>query len=179
MRSLYAALGAIAVAGALSGVLTVDPAQAEDTWYADEGSTLVLGVGYTDPIQDGADAADFRLDYRHGEGLWFLKPFAGIQATSEGSVWGGAGVYIDIPIYGRIFLTGSAAVGGYSQGGGKDLGSVLEFRTQGEVTYRFDNGMRLGGAVSHISNASTADDNPGINFVSAIFVVPLGAVIPD
>ena len=176
MRSLYTALGAIAVAGAL----TITPVRAEDAWYeVGDGSTLVLGAGYTDPFEDDPDAADFRLDYRHGEGLWFLKPFAGIQATSEGSVWGGAGVYIDIPIYGRVVLTGSAAVGGYSQGGGKDLGSVLEFRTQGEVTYRFENGMRLGGAVSHISNASTADENPGINFVSAIFVVPLSTVIPE
>lgn len=145
----------------------------------DDGSTLVLGVGYTDPIEGETSAADFRLDYRHGQGLWFIKPWLGIEATSEGSVWGGGGIYIDIPIYDRVFVTGSAAVGGYHQGGGKDLGNTLEFRTQAEVTYRFENGLRLGGAVSHISNASTGDINPGQNFVSAIFVVPLSNLLPD
>ena len=172
MKSLTTALGAVALAAALS----VSPARAEG---ADDGSTLVLGAGYTDPIQSGADGADFRLDYRHGEGLWFVKPFVGIQATSEGSVWGGGGVYIDVPVLDRVYLTATAAVGGYSQGGGKDLGSVLEFRTQGEVTYRFDNGMRLGAAFSHLSNAGIGSRNPGINFVSALFVVPIATVIPE
>lgn len=172
MKSLTTALGAMALAMAL----TLGPAHAGGE---DDGSTLVLGAGYTDPTDSDTDAADFRLDYRHGEGLWFVKPFVGIQSTSEGSVWGGGGIYIDIPIHDRVFLTGSAAVGGYSQGGGKDLGSVIEFRTQGEVTYRFDNGMRLGAAFSHLSNAGIDDKNPGLNFISALFVVPLSTVIPD
>ena len=175
MRSLLTALGAFAAAAGLS----LAPASAEEAWYERAGSTLALGAGYSDPFEDEPDAADFRLDYRHGEGLWFLKPFLGIQSTSEGSLWGGAGVYVDIPVLDKVYLTVSAGVGGYRQGGGKDLGSVLEFRTQGEITYRFENGMRLGGAVSHLSNASIADDNPGTNFISAIFVVPLDAVIPE
>ena len=145
---------------------------------ADDPPFLAFGVGVFD-ILDDETAADFRVEYRHDQKLWIFKPWAGIEATSDGAVYGVGGILVDVFLGRRLVITPSFGVGAYADGGGKDLGSVLEFRTQGEITYRFDNGMRLGGAVSHISNASTADDNPGQNFVSAIFVVPLGTVFPD
>ena len=43
------------------------------------------------------------------------------------------------------------------QGDGLDLGYGLEFRSQLEIAYRFDNRSRLGVAVSHMSNASWVD----------------------
>jgi hypothetical protein len=145
----------------------------------DDGSTLVFGVGYADVIDGDSEVADFRIDYRHGEGLWFIKPWAGLEVNTDAAVWGGGGIYIDLPIYNRVYLTGSTGVGLYSDGNGKDLGHTIEFRSQAEVTYRFDNGMRLGAALSHISNASLGDTNPGANIVSAIYVVPLGTLLPD
>lgn len=172
MMPLNKALGAAALAAAVA----VLPARAKS---ADDESTLVFGVGYADLYDEETDTADFRLDYRHGQGLWFIKPWAGVEATAEGSVWGGAGLYVDVPIYDRVYLTGATSVGAYAQGGGKDLGHVIEFRSQAEVTYRFDNDMRVGAAISHTSNAGLGDPNPGLDVVSAIVVMPLGALIPQ
>ena len=163
-------------AAVLAAVLMAAPPEARAD---DDGGALVLGAGYTDPIKDDTAAADFRADYRHGKGLWFIKPWLGIEATSEGSVWGGGGIYIDLPVYDRVFFTVSTGVGGYRQGGGKDLGHTLEFRSQAEVTYRFANGTCLGAGFSHISNANIGDENPGQNVVSALYVVPLGNLLPD
>lgn len=160
----------------ISAFLLAAPARAEP---GEEPGHLVLSLGYYDFDQDEFGAADFRVDYRHGRGLYFLKPWIGIEATSDGALWGGAGVYADLPVYDRVYLTASTGVGGYSQGDGKDLGHTLEFRSTGEVTYRFDNGMRLGVAISHISNASLGDKNPGVNILSATYLVPLGSLIPD
>ncbi len=153
---------------------TKSPARA-----ADDTSTLAFGLGYYD-ITDGDDAAaDFRLDYRHGEGLYFVKPWAGVEATSDGGLWGGGGIYIDIPVFDRVVLTGSTGVGAYHDGDGKDLGHTVEFRSGAEITYRLDNGMRLGASFSHISNASLGDDNPGVNILNAVFVVPLSTLMPE
>ncbi len=168
MKFLYLAL--------ISAVLLATPARAEPG--ADIGN-LVLSLGYSDFDQGNNDAANFRLDYRHDEGLYFLKPWIGIEATNEGAVWGGAGLYADLPLYDRVYLTASTGIGGYSQGGGKDLGHTLEFRSTGEVSFRFDNGVRLGVSISHISNASIGDINPGVNILSAVYMVPLGNLIPD
>ena len=61
----------------------------------------------------------------------------------------------------RIVLTPSFAPGYYHEGSGLDLGHALEFRSQIEFAYRFDDRSRIGVAVSHMSNASIADENPG------------------
>ncbi len=172
MKSVYRVLGMALT----SAFLLAAPARAEP---GEETGTLALGLGYHDFDQGDNGAADFRLDYRHGRGLYFIKPWIGLEATSDRAVWGGAGIYSDLPIYNRVYLTLSIGAGGYSQGGGEDLGSILEFRSTGEVTYRFDNDMRLGLAASHISNASLGDRNPGVNVISAVYLIPLGSLIPD
>ncbi len=172
MKFAYRVLGAALT----SALLLATPARAEP---GEETGHLVFGLGYHDFDNGENDAADFRVDYRHGKGLYFIKPWLGIEATNDGAVWGGGGLYADLPIYQRLYLTVATGVGGYSQGDGKDLGHTVEFRSQAEASYRFDNGMRLGIAISHLSNASLSDKNPGVNVLSAVYLVPLGSLIPD
>lgn len=106
-------------------------------------------------------AAGFGIEYRAGVHLWWIHPFVGIMATSRGTVYGYGGILIDIPVGARVYLTPSAAVGGYSRGNGQDLGHAIEFRLGLEVSYRFDGGTRLGLRFQHMSNANIGSRNTG------------------
>ena len=52
----------------------------------------------------------------------------------------------------------------------------LEFRSQIEFAYRFDDRSRLGLAVSHMSNASIANENPGTESAILYYSVPLSRI---
>ncbi len=144
----------------------------------DDAALLSVGVGYFDALRaikddDADDAADFRLEYRHDEKLWIFKPWAGIEATSEGGIWGGVGVLVDIYFGKRVVLTPNFGVGAFTEGSGLDLDSVIEFRSQIELAYRFNDRSRLGIAISHISNASIGDTNPGVEIATIYYHLPL------
>ncbi len=144
-------------------------------------SLIVLGVGGTNVLAEGRRAAaDFRLEYRAGvsllpftERLFAVRPWAGIEGTSRGSVWGGGGILLDIPIW-RLSLVPQAGVGGYEQGSGKNLGSTLEFRAGVELASHFGNGSRVGAMFSHTSNGGTRRHNPGTEAIVVSYQVPLG-----
>lgn len=152
----------------------VPPAMAEE----DDAALLSFGVGYFDVLRavkddDADDAADFRLEYRHNQKLWIFKPWAGIEGTSEGGIWGGAGVLVDIYFGKHVVLTPNFGVGVFEEGSGLDLGSALEFRSQIELAYRFEDRSRLGIAFSHLSNAGIGDDNPGTEIATVYYHLPL------
>jgi lipid A 3-O-deacylase len=124
-------------------------------------------------------AVDFRLEYRSGTSLvpWTepyvkIKPFAGLEATSDLALYGLGGILFDIPL-GPVMITPSFGAGLYSRGQGRDLGFPVEFRSQLEVGYRFENEMRVSVAYSHISNANLSETNPGVDMISAYLHVPV------
>jgi len=123
-------------------------------------------------------AVDFRGEYRFGTSLISaiepyakLKPWVGAEATSDGAIYGVGGILIDVPL-GPIVFTPSFGVGLYSGGGGKDLGSPIEFRSMVELGYQFENQSRFSVAYSHISNANISQTNPGSNILSAYYHIP-------
>ncbi len=144
---------------------------------ADDPSFLTLGLGYFDMNKRDNEAVDFRLEYRHGQKFWIFKPWIGVEATSDGAVYGAAGVLIDVFLGNRVVLTPSFGAGYYEEGDGKDLGHEIEFRSQIEVSYRFDDRSRLGLAFSHISNASIGADNPGVEILNVYYSVPLEGLL--
>ena len=147
------------------------PALAQDE---PEPDLLALGVGIFDVYQFDDAAADFRAEYRAGRGLWWLKPWAGLEVTTDGAVYGLGGLLLDVPLGERFRLTPSAGVGLYHDGRGKDLGHVVEFRTQIELAYRFENDHRLALAFGHISNASLGNRNPGTEILTVYYMIPFG-----
>jgi hypothetical protein len=167
-------------AAALAGGLFVASAA-----RADDPALLSFGVGYFDVLQhDPSDtAADFRIEYRSGlslipaiEGWGKLKPWVGGEATSTGALYGAVGVLLEVPITSSVILSPSFGAGLYDQNGGRDLGSVVEFRSTFEVQYQFENLTRLGLAFSHISNAGLGSVNPGVEIASVYFHVPVALV---
>ena len=64
---------------------------------------------------------------------------------------------------GVMKFTPSFAPGYYHPGDGKDLGHVLEFKTEVQASYSISESSSLGVSYNHISNASLGDKNPGAN----------------
>jgi hypothetical protein len=154
---------------AVACLLLVPSAQAEEG----DPALLALGMGYYDINLRDDEAADFRLEYRSDLALWIVRPWAGLEVTSDGAVYGLGGVLADIDLGPRFRLTPSIGAGLYHDGDGKDLGHAVEFRSQVELSYRFEGGRRLGLAFGHISNASLGDDNPGTEILTLYYMIPL------
>jgi hypothetical protein len=131
------------------------------------------GIGWYDLVDSEDEAVDFRLEYRHGDDFLWLKPWGGVEVTTDGSVWGGVGVLVDFTFFDKVVLTGSFAPGLWSRGSGKDLGHVVEFRSQVELGYQFENQSRISLGFSHLSNAHLDDENPGVEVLNLYYHLPL------
>ena len=64
---------------------------------------------------------------------------------------------------GELKFTPSFAPGLYHKGDGKDLGHVLEFKSEVQLSYKISKDARIGVSYNHVSNASLGDKNPGAN----------------
>jgi hypothetical protein len=77
-------------------------------------------------------------------------------------VYGHTGIHLDLPLGEHVRLVPSGSIGLYDRGNNeKDLGGLMEFRVGAGLAWRFAKGLRLGASWYHMSNAYTADDNPG------------------
>ena len=167
------------LAACLFTLLYISPALAADP------PLVSLGIGGTDILnQEARAAADFRLEYRSGlsllpffEDYFKVKPWAGLETTSRQSIWGGAGILIEIPLGPHWVLTPNIGFGGYGRENGKDLGSTFEIRSTFEGGYVFDNGVRLVGAFGHMSNAGATKHNPGTESAVISVQFPLSSLV--
>lgn len=144
-----------------------------------------FGVGAYDSIvfQESADtprnrSLDLRLEYRFGYSLLpFTEPYVqvhpwlGVETTIDGMLFGGGGLLADLKV-GPVVVTPGVGLGFWRRGGSKNLGAALEFRSQIEVGYVFDNQMRVSAFLSHISNAGVTRTNPGVNTAGAYLHIP-------
>ena len=64
---------------------------------------------------------------------------------------------------GAINRTPSFTTGSYEQGDGKDLGHVIEFKSEVQLSLNLMKNSQCGMSYNHISNASLGDKNPGAN----------------
>ena len=145
--------------------------------FADDPDFLVIGGGWYD-FNDDRDAFDFRAEYRSGYKLFGIaKPWVGIEATTDQAAYAVGGVLVDLYFGRRWVFTPSFGAGAYADGSGKDLGHMIEFRSQLEMGYRFDDRSRVSLAVSHISNASLGDNNPGTEIATFYYHIPFSDII--
>jgi len=144
---------------------------------ADDPAFLTIAAGAWDFNKRDDQGAEFRVEYRSDQKIWELKPFGVVAGSNTGSFFIGAGVLMDIYFGRRWVLTPSFAPHYYSQGSSdKDLGYELEFRSQIEFAYRFDDRSRLGLSVSHYSNASIGDKNPGTESLMLNYSIPTSSI---
>ena len=91
-----------------------------------------------------------------------LSPVTGLLITADNAGYIYTGVEAQYKL-GSINFTPSFTPGFYHEGNGKDLGHILEFKSELEFSFDFLNNSHLGFSYNHISNASLGDKNPGAN----------------
>ena len=64
---------------------------------------------------------------------------------------------------GPFFITPSFTPGLYHEGDGKDLGHLLEFKSELQLSYKTTDTTNFAVSYNHVSNASLGDKNPGAN----------------
>ncbi len=145
-----------------------------------EPAHLKFAVGQYD-LFDEDKAQEGRIEYVFGEDdkLFFFTPFVGFTATTEGGTYGYAGIGVDVFFGRRFVMTPNFAAGVYGNGGGKDLGYPIEFRSGVEFAYRFDDYSRLGFSFTHISNAGLDDRNPGVESLVLTYSIPFDSLFRD
>ena len=91
-----------------------------------------------------------------------LSPITGGFLTENNAfyVYTGAQAEYDL---GAFKITPSFAPGYYSSGDGKDLGHVLEFKSEIQMSLNLSDSTQFGMSYNHLSNASLGDKNPGAN----------------
>ena len=152
----------------------------------------IFGVGIFDVKFDGSSsdyATDIRYERRFDntiidigpkqDNFFYLKPFAGIELTSDSAFYLISGIYLDDNIGDLVTgknnnwnFTPSFGVGYYDDGDGKKLGNNIEFRTTLEFSYQLVNKERIGISFGHISNANIGDKNPGVEIISISYQKP-------
>ena len=135
---------------------------------------LTLSLGWFDFNRQKDPGAEFRIEYRSNKKLWQFKPFFMLSGASNAMTFAGAGVLMDAYIGRRWVITPSFAPTLWRGATDDlDLGHVVEFRSQLEVAYRFDDRSRIGLSISHYSNASLGDTNPGTESLMVNYSIPV------
>ena len=91
-----------------------------------------------------------------------ISPITGGFLTENSAFYLYTGAQAEYNI-GRLKITPSFAPGFYNSGDGKDLGSVLEFKSEVQMSLNLSDSTEFGMSYNHISNASLGDKNPGAN----------------
>lgn len=139
--------------------------------HGNEADSLMLGAGVFD-LRDETSAAGM-IEYRFGRKVFVVGLALGLVANTQGGLYGYAGAYMDLS-YQKFYLTPQLAMGGYREGASSDLGGVFQFRQSLDLSYRFDNGHRLGVRVAHISNANIHPINPGEEEILLTYSIAFG-----
>ena len=91
-----------------------------------------------------------------------LSPITGALITSDNAGYIYTGVQAQYKI-GILNITPSFTPGLYHEGDGKDLGHMLEFKSEVQLSFDLSKNTELGFSYNHLSNASLGDKNPGAN----------------
>ena len=91
-----------------------------------------------------------------------ISPITGGFITENSAIYIYTGFEWNVDI-GALTFTPSFAPGLYHEGDGKDLGHVLEFKSEIQFSYELSKDTNIGLSYNHISNASLGDKNPGAN----------------
>ena len=94
--------------------------------------------------------------------LGTLSPVTGVMFTADSASYVYTGIQAQYNI-GKLNISPSFTPGIYGEGNGKDLGHVVEFKSEVQLSLDLFENSELGFSYNHISNASLGDKNPGAN----------------
>ena len=91
-----------------------------------------------------------------------LSPITGALITADSAGYIYTGVQAQYKL-GALNFTPSFTPGLYFEGDGKDLGHLIEFKSELQISLDLSKTSELGFSYNHISNASLGEKNPGAN----------------
>ena len=124
-------------------------------------------TGMFDFSDDGKRSALFGIQHQN-ENLFresflgTLSPITGFMITGDNATYLYTGIQADYDL-GKVNFTPSFTPGLYGQGDGKDLGHMLEFKSEVQLSLDLPKNSQFGFSYNHLSNASLGDKNPGAN----------------
>jgi len=149
----------------LSTILFANSAFAESDNLTNNKWAFFSGV--FDFSDDGKRASVFGVQHLN-ENLYkesflgTLQPITGLMYTADnaGYIYTGLQTNYNAGIFN---ITPSFAPGLYSEGNGKDLGHIIEFKSEIQISLNLSSLSELGFSYNHLSNASLGEKNPGAN----------------
>ena len=91
-----------------------------------------------------------------------ISPITGAMITADNAGYIYTGVQAQYKI-GALNITPSFTPGLFHEGDGKDLGHLLEFKREVQLSFDLSKNTELGFSYNHLSNASLRDKNSGAN----------------
>ena len=135
---------------------------------ADEGSKdISFYTGTFDVIDKEGDDQTSLFGIEHRNPTLFRDTFLGkFSPVTGGFMTGDSSVYLYTGVEGQygigpLKILPSFTPGVYEKGDGKDLGNVLEFKSEIKLGFDIFENSQIGYSYSHISNNNWGDTNPG------------------
>ena len=138
---------------------------AEDKILKDQNTEFSFYTGMFDFSDDGKRSTLIGFQHQNENlnrdtFLGNLSPITGAMITADNATYMYTGVQAQYKI-GALNFTPSFTPGYYEKGDGKDLGSVLEFKSELKVGLEIFENSKLSYSYSHISNNDWGNTNPG------------------
>ncbi len=143
------------------------PVNSEENNNAFNEHEINFYTGMFDFSDDGQRAGLFGMQHQNenlsrNSFLGTLSPITGFMITENNAGYVYTGVQAQYSI-GNLNITPSFSPGLYGEGDGKDLGHVLEFKSELQLSLDLFSNSELGFSYNHISNASLGEKNLGAN----------------
>ena len=143
------------------------PVNSEENNNAFNEHEISFYTGMFDFSDDGQRAGLFGMQHQNenltrNSFLGTLSPVTGFMITENNAGYVYTGVQAQYSI-GNLNITPSFSPGLYSEGNGKDLGHIIEFKSEIQISLNLSTDSELGFSYNHISNASLGEKNPGAN----------------
>ena len=143
------------------------PISADELKLDDKETEFNVYTGMFDFSDDGKRATLIGFQHQNENlnrdtFLGNLSPITGALITADSAGYIYTGVQAQYKL-GVLNFTPSFTPGLYFEGDGKDLGHLIEFKSELQISLDLSRSSELGFSYNHISNASLGDKNPGAN----------------
>ena len=140
---------------------------AEDTKLSSDNTKFNIYSGMFDFSDNGKRSTLIGFQHQNTDlnrdtFLGNLSPITGAMFTADSAAYVYTGVQANYSI-GSLNIIPSFTPGIYNQGDGKDLGHLVEFKSEVQLSLNLPKDSQLGFSYNHLSNASLGDKNPGAN----------------
>ena len=140
---------------------------AEEKILKDQNTEFNVYTGMFDFSDDGKRSNLFGIQHQNenlvkDSFMGTLSPVTGFMMTGDSASYLYTGVQAQYK-FGSINFVPSFTPGLYNEGDGKDLGHILEFKSEVQLSLDVSGNSEVGFSYNHISNASLGDKNPGAN----------------